>query len=48
MSKPNGNDSDKYAVIQYLNEEVVQDLLNKQTMIYNFLIILLPMLDYTK
>ena len=24
MSKPNGNDSDKFAVIQYLNEEVVE------------------------
>lgn len=24
MSKQNGNDADKYAVIQYLNEEVVE------------------------
>ena len=24
MSKPNGNDSEKFAVIQYLNEEVVE------------------------
>ena len=24
MAKPNGNDSEKYAVIQYLNEEVVE------------------------